>query len=32
MVIRQGQVIYFKFSEISELRNVKIDTKIQAAS
>ena len=25
-VNRQGQVIYFSFSEISDLRNVKIDT------
>jgi len=27
-VNRQGQVIYFEFSEISEIKNVKINTKI----
>ena len=31
-VNRQGQVIYFSFSEITDLRNVKIDTTINSAS
>ena len=31
-VNRQGQVIYFNFFEISDLRNVEIDTKINSAS
>ena len=31
-VNRQSQVIHFKFSEISELKYVKIDTKIHSAS
>ena len=31
-VNRQGQVIYFNFFEIPDLRNVKIDTKIKSAS
>ena len=31
-VNRQGQVIYFSFSEIPDLRNVKVDTKINSAS
>ena len=31
-IIRQGHVIYFIFSEISDLENVKIDTKIKSAS
>ena len=31
-VNRQGQVIYFNFFEISDLRNVKIDIKINSAS
>ena len=31
-VIRQGQVNYFNFSEIPDLRNAKIDTKINFAS
>ena len=31
-VNRQGHVIYFSFSEISDLKNVKIDTKIKSAS
>ena len=30
-VNRQGQVIYFNFFEILDLRNVKIDTKINSA-
>ena len=29
---RQGHVIYFDFSEIPDLENVKIDTKINSAS
>ena len=31
-VNRQGQVIYFNFFEILDLRNVKINTKINSAS
>ena len=31
-VNRQGQVIYFNFFEILDLRNVEIDTKINSAS
>ena len=31
-VNRQGHVIYLNFFEISDLRNVKIDTKINSAS
>ena len=31
-VNRQGHVIYFKFFEIPDLRNVRIDTKINSAS
>ena len=31
-VNRQGQVIYFNFFEIPDLKNVKIDTKISSAS
>ena len=31
-VNRQGQVIYFNFCEISDLRNVRINTKINSAS
>ena len=31
-VNRQGQVIYFNFFEISDLRNVEIDTNINSAS
>ena len=31
-VNRQGQMIYFSFSEIPDIRNVKIDTKIKSAS
>ena len=31
-VNRQDHVIYFSFSEIPDLRNVKIDTKINSAS
>ena len=31
-VNRQGQVIYFNFFEIPDLRNVNIDTKINSAS
>ena len=31
-VNRQGQVIYFNFFEILDLRNVKIDNKINSAS
>ena len=31
-VNRQGQVIYFIFCEIPDLKNVKIDTKINSAS
>ena len=31
-VNRQGQVIYFNFFEIPDLRNVKIDTEINSAS
>ena len=31
-VNRQGQVIYFNFVEIPDLRNVKINTKINSAS
>ena len=31
-VNRQGQVIYFNLFEIPDLRNVKIDTKINSAS
>ena len=31
-VNRQSQVIFFSFSEIPDLRNVKIDTKINSAS
>ena len=30
-VNRQGQVIYFEFSEISEIKNVKINTNIHSA-
>ena len=31
-VNRQGHVIYFNFFEIPDLRNIKIDTKINSAS
>ena len=31
-VNRQDHVIYFSFSEIPDLKNVKIDTKIRSAS
>ena len=31
-VNRQGQVIYFYFFEISDLRNVRINTKINSVS
>ena len=31
-VIRQGQVTYFSFSEIPDLRNDNIDTNINSAS
>ena len=29
---RQGRVVYYSFSEISDLINVEIDTKINSAS
>ena len=31
-VNRRGHVIYFSFSELPDLKNVKIDTKIKSAS